>query len=272
MRGDCFRDENKNGGIFMLKELFYKIKKTKKNNIEVKDIDLLNVPKHVAIIMDGNGRWALKKGLPRIAGHKAGVNTIKEVARIANKLGIEVLTLYAFSTDNWKRPQKEVKYLMGLPHEFLVKEIDELIQQNVQVKSIGFDEQLPDHTLKAVRKAEQRTKNNTGLILNFALNYGSRNEILRATKSIVEEVLSGNISQEEIDEDVFNQYLLTKQYPDPDLLIRTSGEQRISNFLLWQLAYTELWFTPVYWPEFSQQLFLSAIYDYQNRGRRFGGL
>ncbi|OEG00491.1 isoprenyl transferase [Vulcanibacillus modesticaldus] len=252
--------------------MFSKYKEKRVEKIAISDIDLSNVPKHVAIIMDGNGRWAKNRGLPRVAGHKAGVQTIKKIANIASNIGIEVLTLFAFSTENWKRPEKEVKFLMELPQQFLLDYMEELMEKNVQVKLMGFDKQLPDNTLNAVREAEERTKNNTGLILNFALNYGSRAEIVNATKNILNDVINGKLEQDEINETTFNNYLLTKDYPEPDLLIRTSGEQRISNFLLWQLAYSELWFTPVYWPDFNEQLFLMAIYDYQKRGRRFGGL
>lgn len=258
----------------MLKGLFAKKKENglDKNKLNIKDLDPLNIPKHVAIIMDGNGRWAKQKGLPRIAGHREGMKTIREVARVANEVGIKILTLYAFSTENWKRPQDEVKFLMDLPQEFLRKELDELIEQNVQVKMMGFDQQLPEHTLNAVHEAVEKTKQNTGLILNFALNYGSRNEIIYAIRNIVDDVLAGNISKDEIDEKLMNQYLLTKSYPDPDLLIRTSGELRISNFLLWQIAYTELWYTDEFWPEFNKQSLLQAIYEYQQRSRRFGSL
>lgn len=257
----------------MLKAFF---KNSKKNKIDkligFDDIDFGNIPQHVAIIMDGNGRWAKTKGLPRVAGHRAGMNAIREITQVANKLGIKVLTLYAFSTENWKRPETEVKFLMDLPQEFLLKDIEQLVKNNVQIKVIGFDDKLPEHTLNAVKEAEERTKQNTGLILNFALNYGSRYEIINAIKSIVEDIDNNNITKDSINEEIFSSYLLTNNYPDPDLLIRTSGEQRISNFLLWQLAYSELWFTPVYWPEFDQSVFLEAIYEYQQRRRRFGGL
>ncbi|MFV9509824.1 isoprenyl transferase [Tepidibacillus sp. LV47] len=240
--------------------------------VSIEEINPSNIPKHVAIIMDGNGRWAKNKGLPRIAGHRAGMEAIKRVVKAANKVGVKIVTLFAFSTENWKRPEKEVNFLMSLPQEFLTKEINELNKQNVQVKIIGFDQNLPEHTLKAVHEAEKRTENNTGLILNFALNYGSRHEIVQATKAIVRDVLAGKITEQEIDETIFGQYMLTKNYPDPDLLIRTSGELRLSNFLLWQMAYTELYFTKAYWPEFNEQHFFEAIYEYQQRGRRFGGI
>ncbi|MGD9677150.1 MAG: isoprenyl transferase [Vulcanibacillus sp.] len=253
----------------MLKELFFKKNRQK---ISFKDIDYSSVPKHVAIIMDGNGRWAKSKGLPRIAGHREGIRSVIEIARTANKLGISFLTLFAFSTENWKRPVNEINYLMKLPSEFLLDYIEELIENNVQIRIIGFDNQIPDKTLEALREAEEKTKNNTGLVLNFALNYGSRAEIINATKHIVQDVVANKISEIDIDEELFNSYLLTKDYPEPELLIRTSGELRISNFLLWQLAYSELWFTPVYWPNFNEQFFIEAIYEYQQRIRRFGGI
>lgn len=252
----------------MLKGIF----KKKEQKIQISDLDSNNIPGHVAIIMDGNGRWAKKMGLPRVAGHKAGMKTVKEIVKIANQLGVKVLTLYAFSTENWKRPETEIKFLMNLPQEFLAKEIDEIMEQNVKINVIGFNDKLPEHTLKAVHEAMDQTNKNNGLILNFALNYGSRNEIIQAAKLMVEQALSGNLNQDDINEDTFKQYLLTKDYPDPDLLIRTSGEKRISNFLLYQLAYSELWFTPIYWPEFNKSTFIEAIYDYQKRGRRFGGI
>ncbi|WP_339063261.1 isoprenyl transferase [Tepidibacillus marianensis] len=256
----------------MFKGFFQKSQKDSVHIVKLDDINLENIPEHVAIIMDGNGRWAKGKGLPRIAGHRAGMEAIKRVTKAANKVGVKVVTLFAFSTENWKRPEKEVKFLMGLPQEFLLNEIDELNDQNVQVKIMGFDQDLPEHTRKAVHETEKRTENNTGLILNFALNYGSRNEIAHATKLIVQDVLAGKILEQHITEQLLSQYMLTKEFPDPDLLIRTSGELRLSNFLLWQLAYTELYFTPSFWPEFNEQLFLDAIYDYQHRGRRFGAL
>lgn len=254
----------------MLKKFFTKKKAIE--NININNIDPNNIPHHVAIIMDGNGRWAKKRGLPRVAGHKAGIKAIKEVTHLADKLNIKVLTLYAFSTENWKRPESEVKFLMDLPQEFLIKDIDELIERNVRIRVMGFNEKVPEHTLKAIQEAESRTKNNTGLILNFALNYGGREEIISAAKAIANDILEGKLDKDNINEEIISQYLLTKEYPDPDLLIRTSGEQRISNFLLWQLAYSELWFTSIYWPEFDQANFLQAIYDYQQRSRRFGAL
>jgi undecaprenyl diphosphate synthase len=231
-----------------------------------------NVPAHVAIIMDGNGRWANNRGLPRAAGHRAGMQTVKTITVAANDIGVKILTLYAFSTENWKRPRDEVDFLMRLPQEFLSTQLEELIEQNVQVRMMGWKDDLPDHTLKAVEAAVEQTKNNTGLILNFALNYGSRKEMLSAFERLSNDIRSGNISTEHITEEHFEQYLLSSDLPDPDLLIRTSGELRISNFMLWQLAYTELWFTEVSWPAFSERHLMEAISEYQRRARRYGGL
>jgi undecaprenyl diphosphate synthase len=235
-------------------------------------LDADNIPNHVAVIMDGNGRWAQKRGLPRVAGHHSGMKNVKKITMAANSIGINVLTLYAFSTENWKRPKEEVDYLMKLPLEFFPKEIEELIANNVQIRMTGWQEGLPDYTLKAIQDAIEQTKNNTGLILNFALNYGSRKEMLSGVKQIAQDVQSGKVKIDEIDETVFSNYLLTYHLPDPDLLIRTSGELRISNFMLWQLAYSELWFTDLCWPEFTEQDFYEAVQEYQRRARRYGGL
>jgi len=242
------------------------------NGEESVSIDLENIPQHIAIIMDGNGRWARKRGLPRIAGHRAGMKTVREITRTASDIGVKVLTLYAFSTENWKRPKDEVDFLMRLPQEYLLTELEELIEQNVQVRMLGNQDQLPNYTLDAVRQAQEKTKDNTGLILNFALNYGSRDEMLHAIQKIAFDVGSGKITSEEITEDVFNHYLYTAGLPDPDLLIRTSGEIRLSNFMLWQLAYAEMFFSEVLWPDFSKEEFLQAIYEYQHRNRRYGAL
>ncbi|MRH42292.1 isoprenyl transferase [Aquibacillus halophilus] len=231
-----------------------------------------NLPKHVAIIMDGNGRWAKKRGLPRFAGHKQGMDNVKNIVRVANKNKIQILTLYAFSTENWKRPKSEVDYLMKLPMEFLNTYLPELIEENVRIQTIGDFNELPQHTRKAVEEAVDKTSSNNGLILNIALNYGSRYEIIQAIKRVATDVSSNNIAIEDIDDDLFGEYLYTKHLQDPDLLIRTSGEQRLSNFLLWQSAYTEFWFTDAFWPDFDEILFEKALNDYQNRKRRYGGI
>jgi undecaprenyl diphosphate synthase len=230
------------------------------------------VPHHVAIIMDGNGRWAKKRGLPRIAGHHSGMKAIKKIIIAADEIGVKILTLYAFSTENWSRPRDEVDYLLKLPQQFLLLELNELIEKNVQVQVIGWREGLPNYTLEALDEAVEKTKNNTGLILNFALNYGSRKEMLESMKRMNADVQNGKVQLEQVDEALFSSYLQTAELPDPDLLIRTSGEQRISNFMLWQLAYTELYFTSCNWPDFSNEHFFQAIEHYQLRNRRFGGL
>ncbi|UOR12701.1 isoprenyl transferase [Halobacillus amylolyticus] len=235
-------------------------------------LDHDHIPNHVAIIMDGNGRWAKKRGLPRIAGHKEGMSVVKKIVRRASDLGVHVLTLYAFSTENWKRPKNEVDFLMKLPVDFLTTYLPELIERNVQVQTIGDTGLLPEHTRKAVEEAISRTSENSGLILNFALNYGSRFEMVNAVKQIATQVEKGELSTGDIDEQLFSSHLYTSELLEPDLLIRTSGEQRLSNFLLWQLAYAEFWFTDVFWPDFDEHLFEQALYDYQNRKRRYGGI
>ncbi|MFO7316525.1 MAG: isoprenyl transferase [Bacilli bacterium] len=230
------------------------------------------IPSHIAIIMDGNGRWAKKRAMPRIAGHHEGMKTVRKIARVADDLGVKVLTLYAFSTENWKRPKTEVDYLMSLPEKFLDDFLPEIIERNICVQMIGEKEGLPEHTKKAINNAMEKTKNNTGLILNFALNYGSRAEIVKAMKKMMADVQEGKLSIDAITEETMNQYLMTSHLPEPDLLIRTSGEVRLSNFMLWQLAYTEFWFTDTLWPDFDEEDFMEAIYAYQRRNRRYGGL
>ncbi|MBN6887196.1 undecaprenyl diphosphate synthase [Cytobacillus horneckiae] len=230
------------------------------------------IPAHVAIIMDGNGRWASKRSLPRVAGHHEGMKVVRRVTRFANKLGVKTLTLYAFSTENWKRPKLEVDFLMKLPEEFLGTFLPELIEENVQVRMMGNKEILPKFTLTAIEKAIDATKENDGLVLNFAMNYGSRAEILEAVKHVLTDSKSGIIDEEQLTEEVFSSYLMTNGMNDPDLLIRTSGEIRLSNFMLWQLAYSEFWFTDVLWPDFNEEHFVEAVEVFQKRQRRFGGV
>ncbi|MBU8786452.1 MULTISPECIES: isoprenyl transferase [Bacillus] len=230
------------------------------------------IPEHIAIIMDGNGRWAKKRAMPRIAGHHEGMKVVRETTKLASELGVKALTLYAFSTENWKRPKLEVDFLMKLPEEFLGTYLPELVEENVQVRITGDKNGLPPHTIRAVEKAISDTEHNDGLILNFALNYGGRAEIANAAKRIAEEAKKGTLDIEEIDEKLFSDYLMTESLQDPDLLIRTSGEIRLSNFMLWQLAYSEFLFTDVLWPDFKEVHFLQAIGEYQRRGRRFGGI
>lgn len=258
----------------MLKKLIRKNEQTISNDLfERKEkAQQEKLPNHVAIIMDGNGRWAKKRSLPRIAGHYEGMKIVKKITRFANELGIKTLTLYAFSTENWKRPKLEVEFLMKLPEEFLGTYLPELIDQNVRVNMMGNIESLPEHTKRAVKNAIDRTANNDGLILNFALNYGSRDEIVQAVQKIVSDVQDGTISSDGISEELLDSYLMTKDLSEPDLLIRTSGEVRLSNFMLWQLAYTELWFTDTLWPDFNESCLLDAIESFQTRNRRYGGL
>jgi len=239
---------------------------------QISKIKQQKIPEHIAIIMDGNGRWAKKRKLPRIAGHHEGMKCVKRITKMADELGVKVLTLYAFSTENWKRPKTEVDYIMSLPEQFLGTFLPELMEKNVRVTAIGYKEKLPEHTLKALDNAVEKTKNNTGLNLNFALNYGSRSEILQAVSNIVNDCQNGKIDADGITEEVFSSYLMTGGLNDPDLLIRTSGEIRISNFMLWQLAYTELWFTDVLWPDFKEEHLIEAIEVFQSRQRRFGGV
>lgn len=242
------------------------------NGTSIEDIKQDGVPEHIAIIMDGNGRWAKQRSLPRVAGHREGMNVVRNITKLANKMGVKALTLYAFSTENWKRPAKEVDYLMKLPVEFLGSFLPELIKENVRVNIMGEVEALPAHTRKAVEKAMNDTAHNDGLLLNLAFNYGSRAEMLLAVKKVAEDVKNGRLKEEDISDETFSSYLMSAEIRDPDLLIRTSGEIRLSNFMLWQVAYTEFYFTDVLWPDFGQKEFLEAIQVYQNRSRRYGGL
>ena len=238
-------------------------------------IDMERIPHHIAIIMDGNGRWAQKRHLPRVAGHKQGMQTVKTITIAASNLGVKVLTLYAFSTENWKRPSSEVNYLMQLPIRFFSTFVPDLVKNNVRVMVMGDIQRLPANTQQAVNDAIADTANCDGMVLNFALNYGSRDEITRAVQEVAAAVQAGTISPEAIDEELVSQHLMTAplgEFADPDLLIRTSGEERISNFLLWQLAYSELEFVPEHWPDFDAESLKRAIVEFQGRHRRFGGL
>lgn len=237
-----------------------------------KEIDCSRLPKHIGIIMDGNGRWATNRKLPRNLGHKEGVNRVIDTVEEASQLGIEHLTLYAFSTENWKRPEDEINGLMKLLVYFINKELDRLNKYNIKLKTLGDITKLPQKTYEEVLKAIDKTKNNTGMILNIALNYGGRSEIIDGIKDVLKDVESGNLKIDDLTEDLFSGYLYTKGQPDPDLIIRASGELRISNFLLYQIAYSEFWFSNILWPDFTKERFCEAIIDYQNRNRRFGGL
>ncbi|MEW5758569.1 MAG: isoprenyl transferase [Candidatus Omnitrophota bacterium] len=229
-----------------------------------------SIPKHVAIIMDGNGRWAKKRNLPRFAGHKQGIDNIKEIIKAAKDLGIGILTLFAFSTENWSRPKDEVDMLMNSLYDFLNKHVDDLNKDNIRFMVSGKDYPVPEKLLDKIRKTEVLTEKNSGIILNLAFNYGSRDEIIEAVKKICQDVKNDKLKIEDINEMKFSRYLYTKNLPDPDFLIRTSGEIRISNFLLWQLSYAELYFTPVFWPDFSKTELKKAIEEYSQRQRRFG--
>ncbi|MFH4935195.1 isoprenyl transferase [Staphylococcus cohnii] len=253
----------------MFKKLNKKKNQPNESNI---DLDLHNVPNHIAIIMDGNGRWAKQRKLPRIKGHYQGMQTIKKITKEASDLGIKYLTLYAFSTENWTRPKNEVNYIMNLPVNFLKTFLPELIENNVKVETIGFLNDLPTATLEAISKAKDQTKDNTGLKLIFAINYGGRAELVQSVKSIYEKLSSEGLSSEHITEQLINEHLMTHYYPDPDLLIRTSGEQRISNFLIWQVSYSEFIFNEKFWPDFDKEELINCIKIYQSRQRRFGGL
>jgi undecaprenyl diphosphate synthase len=234
------------------------------------NIDIHNLPKHIAVIMDGNGRWAKNKGAARIFGHRNAIEAVRQVIEGAGELGVKFLTLYAFSTENWSRPKEEVDALMELLVNTLQKEISSLNKNNVRLGTIGDTEQLPIDCRENLKEAIEETKNNNGLNLLIALNYSGRWEILKAITKISEKVKDGMIAPSEINESLFNQYLQTKDIPDPELLIRTSGEMRISNFLLWQIAYTELYITPKLWPDFRKEDLYEAICEYQKRERRFG--
>lgn len=236
-------------------------------------IDNSLIPRHVAIIMDGNGRWAKKRHLPRQAGHKQGMDTLHDIVEFSKDyLGIEILTVYAFSTENWKRPQEEVSFLMNLFIEYLFKETRALHRKNVKINFIGDMSSLNSKIQEEAAKASKLTEQNRGMTLNLAVNYGSRQEIALAVRKLAQEVAEGKIAPSDINEAMIESNLYTAGMPDPDLLIRTSGESRISNFLLWQLAYTEIYCTPVFWPDFSRKDLVEAIIAYQGRDRRFGGI
>lgn len=239
--------------------------------MELKDtIDLDNLPKHVAIIMDGNGRWAKQQGKARVFGHKNGVQSVREVTEAGAELGIEYMTLYAFSTENWNRPKLEVTALMTLLVSTIRKEITTLNKNSIRLETIGDVNMLPKIAQRELAEAKESTKNNTRMTLILALSYSAKWEIVEAVKQIAQQAKTGALAIEDIDEDIIKSALTTKDVPDPELMIRTSGETRISNFLLWQLAYAELFFTPVLWPDFRKQHFYQAIRDFQTRERRFG--
>jgi len=226
--------------------------------------------KHVAIIMDGNGRWAQLRGRPRTYGHVKGAKVAKKIITHASKLGLQNLTLYAFSTENWYRPQEEVSVLMRILEKYLIRETDNLIKENIRFFTIGDTSKLPEKTQKLIEEAKQKTAHCSGLKVNFAISYGSRQEIISAIQALAVEVAQGKIAASEINEDMISKKMMTAHCPDPDLIIRTSGESRLSNFLMWQASYSELYFTNTLWPDYKENDFNSAITDFKNRNRRFG--
>lgn len=236
----------------------------------IKKIDPARVPQHIAIIMDGNGRWAKERGMPRVFGHRSGVKSVRAVTDAAAKIGVKYLTMYAFSTENWNRPPAEVTALMTLMIEAVKGEIRDMLKKGVRLKIIGDLAGLPEASRRALQEGVEKTRDNTKITLVLALNYSSKKEILHATQVLAAKAKSGEIAPEAIDENIFESVLSTHDLPDPELLIRTSGETRISNFLLWQIAYAELYFTPVYWPDFGGRELYEAILSFQNRERRFG--
>lgn len=233
-------------------------------------IDSAHIPTHVAIIMDGNGRWAQQKHRPRLYGHKVGVESVQEIVEYASELGVKVLTLYAFSSENWKRPSAEVSGLMSLLKGYLLSELSKMLKNRVRLVSIGDTQKLPQDVREVLEKTIAETAENDGLILNLALSYGGRSEIVQAVRKIASNVLAGHISPDEIDEKLITNHLYTSGLPEPDLLIRTGGEARLSNFLLWQASYAEIYFTDTMWPEFRREAFSKAVAEYQGRERRFG--
>ncbi|MBT3922265.1 MAG: isoprenyl transferase [Nitrospina sp.] len=240
-------------------------------NAELQEkIDPNRLPRHVAIIMDGNGRWAKNHSLPRVEGHWAGVKVVDRIVTLSRKINLEALTLYSFSDENWNRPSTEINTLMKILSFYLKKELKRMKEENIRFNTIGHTEDLPGEIQKLIRSSIEDTSDNTGMILTLALSYGGRQEIIDAVKAIAQQVRSGQLSPEEIDSCLFESFLSTQSLPDPDLIIRTSGEKRISNFLLYQSAYTELFYSKVLWPDFSDEDFLNAIIDFQGRERRFG--
>ena len=246
---------------------------TEKNKINLSnELDKERIPEHVAIIMDGNGRWATKKGLPRSFGHNQGVSVLKKILKAAKNLGCKVITVYAFSTENWTRPTKEVDFLINLFSQVLKNEIKEINEESTKIKFIGDLTPFPKNLKEIISSSESLTKNNNKFLFNVCVNYGGRQEIVKVAKELALKSSSGEIKPSEINEKLFNSELLTRGIKDPELLIRTSGEKRISNFLLWQLAYSEIYISDVLWPDFNEFEFLKAIIDYQSRNRRFGGI
>jgi undecaprenyl diphosphate synthase len=238
----------------------------------LRSIDFARLPRHVAIIMDGNGRWAKLRHKRRVEGHRAGIASVRDAVETSARLGLEVLTLYAFSVENWKRPQTEVSTLMSLLKRYLRLELQTLLRNNIRFRVVGQPDALPPDVREELVRAEERTQSSTGMMFNIALNYGGRTEITDAVRRLIAEVAAGRVDPAAIGDDTLSAYLYTAGQPDPDLLIRTSGEMRVSNFLLWQIAYAEIWVTDVLWPDFRRKHLLQAVADYQKRERRYGGI
>lgn len=257
----------------MMKNIFFGNKKNETASL-IAGTDLTSdpVPGHIAIIMDGNGRWAKTKGKPRTYGHYAGAANLKNILTLADQLGVKVLSTFAFSTENWKRPDTEVAFLMNLFDRYLTEEIADLMKNNVRVRFMGSPEQLPEALSKKMLAVTEQTADNSGIVLNLAVNYGGQDEIIRAVQKLALKIKDGSLSPQEINAECVEAHLDTSGLPRPDLLIRTGGDYRISNFMLWQIAYAEIWYTNTYWPDFNEEEFLQAINDYQKRDRRFGGL
>ena len=250
-----------------------KLKNSTKKIFEVpQEIDKFRIPQHIAIIMDGNGRWGIKKGFSRSYGHNKGVSVLKNILKLSKGWGVKILTVYAFSTENWSRPIEEVDFLLNLFEKVLQKEIEELHKEHIKINFIGDLSPFPRNLKHKMRESEKLTRNNNEFIFNVCANYGGRQELVTVAQNLAKKSISGEILPEQINEKLFESELLTKDLKDPDLLIRTSGEKRVSNFLLWQLAYSEIYITKVLWPEFNEDEFLKAILDYQSRNRRFGGI
>lgn len=251
-----------------LKDLLTHVKPDSPEAVLGRQVDFERLPKHVAIIMDGNGRWAAERHLPRVEGHRAGIDAVRDTVESSARLGIGVLTLYAFSVENWKRPETEVKALMGLLRQYLRSELKTLLKNNIRFKVIGQPERLSREVREELQAAEVRTASNTGMQFNIALSYGGRAEIVDAAKRAIQ----SGVSADALDEEKFSSFLYTAGQPDPDLMIRTSGEMRVSNFLLWQIAYAEIWVTETLWPDFRCRHLLDAIIDFQKRDRRYGAV
>jgi undecaprenyl diphosphate synthase len=243
--------------------------KTKEPRAET---ELKPFPRHIAIIMDGNGRWAKAKAMPRSAGHAMGSKRFRQIAIYANKIGVEILTVYAFSTENWKRPKDEIDAIMDLLRQYLNEPIETLRKENIRIRFIGDMSPLPSDIISMIEKITKNSSGNTGMLLNVALNYGGRDEILKAVTSVSEDISKGRLDPSQLDEKLFSNYMYTAGQPDPDLIIRPSGELRLSNFMLWQAAYSEFWFSSVLWPDFTPKHLDKAIEDYRRRDRRFGGI